>query len=185
VLERVIVAGFGGQGVLFLGKLLSGAIMHEGKSVTYFPAYGPEVRGGKANCHVTIASGEIFSPVITEADALIIMNQPSWDFFLPLLQPEGLAVLNSSMAAPGAGQAVHGLLAVPATEIANGLGDVRATNMVMLGAYNHVRELLSVDTLLGHLRAALSGPKARLFDVNQQALLKGIEAAREAHEKLH
>ena len=185
MLERVIVAGFGGQGILFLGKLLAEAMMHAGKHVTYFPAYGPEVRGGRANCHITISAEEIFSPLVARADALIIMNQPSWDFFLPRLEPDGLAVLNTSLAAPGAEPAADRLLAVPATDIANGLGDVRATNMVMLGAYNHARKLLPVETLIEHLRAALSGRKADLFDVNRQAILSGIRAAEEARGTSH
>jgi len=180
VLERVIIAGFGGQGVIFLGKLIAQACMHEGRNVTYFPAYGPEVRGGKANCHVVVSSDEIFSPVVAAADTLVVMNQPSWDYFLPRLKPDGLAVVNASLIAPagqGDGQA---LVPVPATDVAKQLGDVRAANMVMLGAHNHVRRLVSVDALLAGLRAALGDRKAGLFDLNRQAVHKGIEAAETA-----
>jgi 2-oxoglutarate ferredoxin oxidoreductase subunit gamma len=203
VLERLIVAGFGGQGVILLGKLLAQAMMDEGKHVTYFPAYGAEVRGGRANCHVIISSDEIFSPVIARADSLIVMSQLSWDFFAPCLEPGGLAVMNSSLVAPGgehevrpylhascrgesrirpalAEASTRSLVAVPATDIANELGDVRATNMVMLGAYHHVRQLLPLDALLGHLRAALGARKAGLFDLNCRAIHRGIEAAEAA-----
>jgi 2-oxoglutarate ferredoxin oxidoreductase subunit gamma len=177
VLERVIVAGFGGQGILFVARVVAEAMMHQGENVTYFPAYGPEVRGGRANCQVIISSDEIFSPVAARVDALLIMNQPSWDFFSARLEPEGLAVLNTSLATSDTGSPVRRLLPVPATDMASGLGDVRATNMVMLGAYNHVRKLLSVDTLLEHLRSVLGEQKAGLFDLNRQAIEKGIEVA--------
>jgi len=180
VLERVIVAGFGGQGVVFFGKLLAQAVMHEGRNVICFPAYGPEVRGGRANCHVTISSGEIFSPMVAQPDTLIVMNQPSWDFYSPRLGPGGLILANTSLLTPGGGQLSGRLLCLRATDLANDLGDVRVANMVMLGAYNHVRELLPVEALLEHLRAALTGGKAALFDLNRQAIHKGIEAARGA-----
>ena len=177
MLERLIVSGFGGQGVLFLCRVVAQAMMHAGHNVTYFPAYGPEVRGGRANCHVIVSSGEISSPLVTQADALVAMNQASWDYFLPSLVPDGLAVINASLAAPLGGQPTQRLVAVRATEIANGLGDVRVTNMVMLGAYNHARRLLGLDKLLEHLRDALGPSKAAFFDLNRQAIERGLEAA--------
>ena len=177
MIERLIVAGFGGQGIVFLGRLLADAMMHEGRNVTCLPAYGPEVRGGWANCHVIISSDEICSPAVTRPSALIAMNQISWDHFSPRLEPDGLAVVNASMATACAASPSQRILPVAATDIANELGDVRATNMVMLGAYNHARGLLAVDALLGHLRAALGPQKAGLFGLNQQAVQRGIEAA--------
>lgn len=175
--ERIIIAGFGGQGVLFLGKLLAQAMMHEGKHVTYFPSYGPEVRGGRANCHVIISPDEIFSPIITEADTVFAMSQPAWDFFATHLRPDGLAILNTSIVDPGGRHDPGRSVAVPATEVANELGDVRVANMAMLGAYNARRTLLSPDALLEHLAAALGERKATLFELNRQAIHKGMEAA--------
>jgi len=177
VLERVIIAGFGGQGVIFAGKLLAQAMMAEGRNVTYFPAYGPEVRGGRAHCHVVVSSDEIFSPVIARPDTLIVMNQISWDYFAPSLSPEGVAVVNSTMVATGPAGIPGRLIPVPAAEIANELGDVRVTNMIMLGAYNHARSLLPLDRLLEHLRSALADRKAALYELNCQAVRKGVEAA--------
>ncbi|MFP4056657.1 MAG: 2-oxoacid:acceptor oxidoreductase family protein [Candidatus Brocadiia bacterium] len=175
--EKLIVAGFGGQGTLFVGKLVAQAMMEAGSNVTYFPSYGAEVRGGKANCQVIISDGDIFSPVIDRADALLAMSQLSWDFFACRVKPNGLVVLNSSMADPGQEPRPQRLLSIPATDIASELGDVRATNMVMLGAYNRVRDLLPVDALVAHLRQVLTGRKARLFDLNREAIARGIQAA--------
>ena len=179
VLEKVIVAGFGGQGVMFLGRLLAQAVMHDGKNVSFFPSYGPEVRGGRANCHVIVSSDEIFSPMIAHADSLVAMSQLSWDFFSPRLKPEGMAVVNASMVRPANASPSLRLIPVPATEAASEMGDVRVTNMIMLGAYNRVRGLLPLDALLEHLRAALGGRKADLFELNRQAIQRGIQAAEE------
>jgi len=184
MLERVIVAGFGGQGIIFLGKLLAQAMMDEGRNVTYFPAYGPEVRGGRANCHVVVSSDEIFSPIVVQADSLLMMNQVSWDYFAPCLRPAGLAVVNTTLVAAELPSGGPRLLGVPASEIASGLGDIRAANMVMLGAYNHVRQLLGVDALLEHVREALGRRKADLFELNRQAVQKGVEAAEREHRAL-
>jgi 2-oxoglutarate ferredoxin oxidoreductase subunit gamma len=177
VLEKIIVAGFGGQGVLFLGKLLAQTAMDEGRHVTYFPSYGPEIRGGKANCHITVSADDIFSPVIAHPHTLIAMSQLSWDFFAGSLRPNGLAVVNASMVTTDDGPRPQQLVTVPATDVAVDLGDIRATNMVMLGAYIRVRELLGVDVLVEHLRGVLSGRKADLFELNRRALQKGYEAA--------
>jgi 2-oxoglutarate ferredoxin oxidoreductase subunit gamma len=94
--HRLIVAGFGGQGILTLGKLLCMAAMREGKKVTYLPAYGPEVRGGTANCQVVISSGIIYSPLVEQADSAIILNQLSYERFARALKPSGLLLVNSS-----------------------------------------------------------------------------------------
>jgi len=177
VTERLIIAGFGGQGVVFLGRLLAHAMMHEGMNVTCLPAYGPEVRGGWANCHVVLSSDEIYSPAVAHPTALIVMNQISWGHFSPHLAPDGLAVVNSSMAKAAPAFPTQRVLPVPATALANELGDVLATNMVMLGAYNRARGLMTVDALLEHLRAVLGPRKAGLFDLNRRAILRGAEAA--------
>ena len=173
--ERVIVAGFGGQGVIFLGKLLAQTAMEQGLNVTYFPAYGPEVRGGRANCHVILSSEEIFSPVVASPDSLLVMNQPSWDYYAPRLDDGGLAVVNSSMVRAQPPSRSQSIFHIPATETAAALGEVRAANMVILGAYNHIKKLVPLEALLASLRLALGKRKADLFEVNAQALRKGIE----------
>ncbi len=175
--ERVIVAGFGGQGILFLGRLLAQIGMDRGSHVTFFPAYGPEVRGGRANCHVIISSDAIFSPRIDVADAALAMNQISWDYFAGRVRPDGLAVVNASMTEVEDNTGPERLIRVPATDLASELGDVRATNMVMLGAYNHARQLFPLDVLLDDLRGMLGRSKAALFELNRAAIQRGIDSA--------
>ncbi len=177
--ERIVVAGFGGQGVLFLGHLLAQAMMHQGKHVTFFPSYGAEVRGGRANCNVIVADDEIFSPIVTEADALFALNQPSWDFFRQRLADDGLAIVNTSLIETSEEDNGARIVPVPATEVAKELGEVRVANMVMLGAYNAVRQLLPFDSLFEQLRAVLGTRKAGLFDLNRQAIERGAHAVRE------
>jgi len=171
--ERVIMAGFGGQGLMLLGRLLAQVAMEEGKNVTFFPSYGTEVRGGTANCHVVISDGEIFSPVVEDADSLIIMNQASCERFNNRLKPDGVIVYNSSMVHPISknGDA----LAVPATETAVELGSTKVGNMVMMGAYNAMKEIVSVDGIIECLKKSLTGKKAALLEVNRKALERGRE----------
>ena len=140
MLERVIMAGFGGQGMMFIGKLLAQAGMEEGFNVTYFPSYGAEVRGGTAHCHVAISDQPIYSPIVEEADALIIMNQPSYRKFRPCLKPDGLLILNSSMVEVKE-EADAEVVAVPATELADEMGGVRVGNVIMLALYNEIKKL--------------------------------------------
>jgi len=132
MLERVVFAGFGGQGLLTIGKMVTKAGLKAFPHVTYFPSYGTEVRGGTANCHVILSSEEIASPVIDTADTLILMNQPSLEKFFPLLKRGGRAFVNSSLAEAPEDKRV---VALPATELANKLQDVRAANIIILGAY--------------------------------------------------
>ena len=173
--ERVIMAGYGGQGLMLIGKLLAHVVMREGKHVTFLPAYGTEVRGGTANCHVVISTEEIFSPVVEVADSLLIMNQPSYDRFKGLLKPGGTLLINSSMVRPDAAANGAELVAIPATECASELGNTRVANMVMAGAYNSLKKLVSVPNLLTELQATLTGKKADLFEVNRQALERGAQ----------
>jgi len=132
MLERVVIAGFGGQGVLTIGKMVAEVGLGTFPHVTYFPSYGTEVRGGTANCQVILSSEEIASPVIDKADSLILMNQPSLEKFFPLLKRGGRAFVNSSLATPPADRRVA---AVPATGLADRLRDVRAANIIIMGAY--------------------------------------------------
>ena len=183
--ERVIMAGFGGQGMMLLGKLIGGVAMNAGKEVTFFPSYGAEVRGGTAHCHVTISDDPIFSPIVGEADTLIIMNQPSYDKFRPCLRPNGRLLINSSMAEPtdslerGSPAAV---LPIPATEAANELGNVRVGNMIMLGAYTTAWTALPAEAFVAGVEADFSGRKAHLLEVNRQAFRRGVELANQAKQ---
>lgn len=180
MLERAIIAGFGGQGLMVMGKLVAKLMMDEGFSVTYFPSYGAEVRGGTANCHVIVSSDEIASPIVEEADTLVVMNQPSWERFRSRLAPDGVALVNSSLVQPTDPPQAGRIVQVPATQMAADLGDVRAANMVMMGAYNALRSFVPFDRLLEHVKEALGSRKAALAELNAKAVEAGRAFTRSA-----
>lgn len=160
--------------MMLLGKLLAQAAMADGKYVTYFPSYGTEVRGGTAVYHLVISNEEIFSPIIEEADTLIVMNQPSFQKYKDLLKPDGLLVLNSSMIKSNDLPDVK-TYQVPATEIASKLGNVLVSNIVMLGAFLAIKKLFSANLILDQLQAMLRGKKGDLLSLNKQALESGMQ----------
>jgi 2-oxoglutarate ferredoxin oxidoreductase subunit gamma len=180
VIERTIMAGFGGQGMMLMGKVYAAAAMTEGKEVTFFPSYGAEVRGGTAHCHVIISADDIYAPIVEVADSLVIMNQPSYTKFRPRLKEGGLLMVNTSLTAldPAVedGSSIR-ILAVPVTEIANELGNVRVANTIMLGACTALRPILRPEAVLSALEKTLTGVKAHLIDINRIAFSKGIELA--------
>jgi len=172
------MAGFGGQGILFMGKLLAQLMMEQGKQITYFPSYGAEVRGGTANCHVIISDDDIHSPVADTATTLIIMNAPSYERFAPLLEDDGLMILNTSMVQKHQPVERGTIIEIPATDEANALGNVRIANMLMLGAYLERRKILPMDVLIDYLPSLLGARKAQLLEINVAALRRGQELAR-------
>ncbi|NQT19662.1 MAG: 2-oxoacid:acceptor oxidoreductase family protein [Planctomycetes bacterium] len=182
MLEKVIMAGFGGQGLLFMGKLVAQIMMDQGKHVTYFPSYGAEVRGGTANCHVIISEDEIYSPVIEAASTLVIMNGPSYVRFAPRLEPDGLLLLNTSIATEYEPIDSGTIIEIPATEEANTLGDPRVANMVMMGAYAEARNFVSIDVVLDQLAKVLAVKKPEMLTVNRAAINRGREILRENAE---
>lgn len=177
MIERVIMAGAGGQGMMLLGKLVAQIMMDEGRHVSYFPSYGAEVRGGSAHCHVIYSDEPVHSPIVERADTLVLMNQPSYDRFRARLAPGGLLLLNESLVKAGdAGDGAR-VLSVPVTEVASELGNVRVANIVVLGLYNGVRRFAPPEAALSALDRALSGGKAKLREVNHRAYRKGEELA--------
>lgn len=175
--ERVILAGWGGQGMILLGKLLATIMMRQGREVTAFPCYGAEVRGGTAHSQVVYSTEPIYSPVVEEADALIIMNQQSYDRFCERLVPGGIMILNTTMVVREKTLPAATILRLRATDEANHLGDVRVANIMMLGAYRAARNFAPRETVEEVLRAALVGRRARLLDLNLRALVRGEELA--------
>ena len=147
---------------MLLGRLLAQAAMADGKHVTYFPSYGTEVRGGTAVYCLIISNEEIFSPLIEEADTLIVMNQPSYQKYKDMVKPDGLLVLNSSMIKSNDLPDVK-TYQVPATEIASKLGNVLVSNIVMLGAFLAIKKLFSAHLILEQLQAMLKGKKGICF----------------------
>lgn len=131
---EIIFAGFGGQGVLFAGQVLAFAAMDAGRDVTWMPSYGPEMRGGTANCTVVIADEEIGSPTVKHPKAVVVMNLPSLDKFEPLVAPSGVLIVNSSLVNRDPTRTDITWLIIPAQEIAEMIGPRRLLNMVMLGS---------------------------------------------------
>lgn len=170
---EIIIAGFGGQGVLFAGQLLAYAAMDEGKEVTWIPSYGPEMRGGTANCTVVIADEEIGSPMVRHPKAVIAMNLPSLDKYEPQVAPGGLMVINSSIINRAPTRTDIKAVMVPGNEIAETLGDRRMTNMVLLGALLANLPVLSIEALERALKGHLPARHQRLLPTNLQAIAQG------------
>ncbi|MDI6839327.1 MAG: 2-oxoacid:acceptor oxidoreductase family protein [bacterium] len=171
--QEVIIAGFGGQGVIKAGVLLAAAAMNEDKHCTHFPSYGAEMRGGTANCSVIVSTDEIASPVITEPDTIIIMNEPSLDKFEPRLKKGGLLIYNSSLIHRKPKRDDIQVLAVPASEIAERLGTVKCANMTVMGAYVASTGAVSLDSIKAAIPIVFPKLNEDLITINKNALHEG------------
>lgn len=180
--EETIFAGFGGQGVLFSGQLLSYAGMAEGLYVTWIPSYGPEMRGGTANCTVIVSEEEIGAPVVRNPSVAVVLNLPSMEKYEPLVKPEGLLIVNSSLVNVQSERDDIQSVYIPASDIATEMGNVRMANMVLLGALAEITGLISLDTLKAQLDAHLSQRQRKWLDPNKKAIDKGASLGREAME---
>ncbi|MCR4402276.1 MAG: 2-oxoacid:acceptor oxidoreductase family protein [Firmicutes bacterium] len=175
--EEVIFAGFGGQGVLLMGQLVTYAGMMEGRNVTWMPSYGPEMRGGTANCGVVVSEREIASPLVNEPTSVVAMNRPSLEKFQGMVRPGGLVIYNSSLVDTRPSRSDVRVLAVPANEIANEIGDMRVANMVALGAYLAATGVVSVETVLAAMKKVLPERRHGLIPLNEQAIARGRDLA--------
>ncbi len=192
--HELLIAGFGGQGVVLAGKLLAGAALAEGREVVWAPSYGPEMRGGAVHCTIIISSDRIGSPEVSQADSLLIMDRTSLLKFAPRLKPGGLMILNSSLitdpstalrAGPSttltAGSPTPNdcdLLPIPASEAADALGNQRVANVIMLGAFLARRPVVRLDSLIAAMtKTAREIGAERLLPINLQALERGVELA--------
>lgn len=176
MLEQNLFAGFGGQGVLLMGQLLAQAGMIEDKFVSWLPSYGPEMRGGTANCSVNISDEPIGSPVVSKATSVVAMNLPSLDKFESYVQPGGKLFINSSIIDRKAVRTDIDVYYVPCNELAEEIGNSRVANMVMLGAYIEKTRCVEIDNVLEALLEKLGKNKADLIPINREALLKGAGA---------
>lgn len=175
----VVIAGYGGQGILFIGNILAHAAMKEGKHVTYLPTYGVEMRGGTANCTLVISSEEIGSPVIGMPSSAIIMNSPSLMKFEQQLKPGGLLLLNSSMVDPtDVSRGEVEVLPVPLNEIASQLGNAQLANMVALGAYVEKTLVVKESSIPDALMNILDERHHDMIPSNVQAIEKGHDFIR-------
>lgn len=171
-----IIAGFGGQGVMLIGNLLAYAGMQDGLNVTYIPVYGPEMRGGTANCTVVLAEEEIGSPIIRRPTSLIIMNRPSLDKFQPRLQDGGVNIINSSLVDMELADTDRvKCYAIPANEIADKLGNTRMANMVALGAFIQATGIMPLDAVINSLDNVISAHYSHLIPKNAEALQAGAD----------
>ena len=175
--EEIIMAGTGGQGIMIMGQLLAHAAMSEGKHVVWFPSYGPEARGGTADCTVIISTEEIGSPISSNPDTLIGMHQFLYDKFQPNVKPGGKVMINSSLIAPGTARDDLHALEVPANAAAEEMGNSRAANMIMLGAYVRSTGIVSMDSLVAALPEVLPPHRHKLIPINEKALRRGAELA--------
>ena len=170
----VIMAGFGGQGILLIGKMLAYAGMHEGKEVSWLPSYGPEMRGGTCNCTVVVSDKPVGSPVIRSPRAVVAMNLPSLEKFEPDVRSGGLLLINSSLIDRGAERDDLTVIEVPANEMATELGNPRGANMVALGAYLGATDAVALEEIENVIRETFAA-KPAVIEVNIEALHKGYE----------
>ena len=176
--RQLIIAGFGGQGVLLIGQLLAYSGMLDGKEVSWMPSYGPEMRGGSANCAVVISDRPVGSPKVDEADIVIAMNRPSMELFEKQIVPGGALIYNSSLIDVAPTRKDITVIAVDSATIAQEAGSLRASNMVMLGAYTGLTEDFTVELLMDALRHKMGPSKEKFMPANQRAIELGIEAAK-------
>jgi len=173
MITRTIFAGFGGQGVLLMGYVLCHGAMHKGLNLTYFPSYGAEMRGGTANCTVTLSDKKIASPVASNPDILVAMNYPSLQKFEATVIEGGTVFLNSSLFEERPSRDDIETVQVPTVELAREAGSDRGANMVMIGAVCAKTGMLSFDETCKGMQAAFKG-KEKLFELNQKVIERGF-----------
>lgn len=169
--ERVIISGFGGQGVILMGKVLAEAALKEDKQVTFMPSYGAEVRGGTAHCMVIISDAEIASPIIDKADTLIILNEPSLEKFKQRKNKDAIVIVNSSLV-KGVKSDQH-TVAGEFSGIATKLGNIKVANMVALGAFLGKKNVVAVESVLKVIEEIAPQSKKDLIQINKQAIQEG------------
>ncbi|MTK10686.1 MAG: 2-oxoacid:ferredoxin oxidoreductase subunit gamma [Clostridiaceae bacterium] len=170
--QQIIFAGFGGQGILSMGKFLAYAGMDANLNVSWLPSYGPEMRGGTANCSVILTDEGIGSPIVTKADSIVVMNRPSLEKFEGIVEANGLIVLDSDLVDVMPTRTDLNVIAIPAQTIAQELGSKTIANMVLLGALVKKTGIVTIEALLDSLKAH---GKEKFFEINKKAIERGIE----------
>ncbi|MDD2205865.1 MAG: 2-oxoacid:acceptor oxidoreductase family protein [Aminobacterium sp.] len=181
--KSLIAAGFGGQGVMVLGQLVAYTGIAQGLHVTWIPSYGPEMRGGTANCGVVLSSEEIASPVVAEADAAVIMNQPSLTKFENSVKKGGVLIYNSDLVTYENPRTDIHVIAVPANSLAVELGSDKVANIVALGTLVEATGIVESDTCIETIKEKLGKRKPKFLPMNLEAFEKGKELARKVLEK--
>ena len=175
--KQFIFAGFGGQGMLLIGKFVAMACMLEGKHVSWLPSYGPEMRGGTANCTVIVSDEPVGSPMTDSADVIVAMNLPSLLKFEDKVKPGGLLVVNSSLIDKKVERTDIQVIYCDANRIAEDVGNPKGANVAILGAVMAKEPIVELDKMVEAIRIELGERKARFLEGNKKALIAGMEAA--------
>ncbi len=174
--SEIVIAGFGGQGILFAGKVLAYTGMTAGYEVSWLPSYGPEMRGGTANCHVIMSDAPVASPMIVKPTSLLAMNLPSLNKFEDEVVSGGVIVVDTSLVPQNEVEREDvTLIAIPATRLADEMDARKLANMVMLGAYIKGSELVELETFMEGLEKSVPKSKPELLELNKKAVMKGYE----------
>ncbi len=176
MIHQIIIAGFGGQGVMSMGQILTYAGMLEGKEVSWLPSYGPEMRGGTANCNVIVSEQPVGSPIVTKASAAIVMNRPSLEKFENSVALDGMLFVNTSLIDQKASRKDIQTFYIPANDVANQLGESRIANMVILGAFLEKAKAVQIESVLESLKKVLGPSKEHLIPINRRALEEGSKS---------
>ncbi len=177
--HRIICAGFGGQGIMSMGQLLTYAGMVEGKEVAWLPSYGPEMRGGTANCAVTVSDTQVGAPLIyRDATCVVAMNTPSMDKFEEDLIPNSIMLVNSSLVKKKATRDDIKVYYIPANDIAMELENPKVTNMIMLGAFLELTKAVEIESILKAFTKVFGEKKKHLVPLNEKAIKRGIESVK-------
>jgi len=172
---NMLFAGFGGQGILFSGKVVAYAGLIDGKEVSWLPSYGPEMRGGTANCSVCISDMPIGSPLVTEPDVLIAMNNPSYDKFVDTVKPGGVVIIDSSLVTSSKRREDVRFYEVPATALSNEHHLEGIANMILLGKLLESTGFTSMDTVEKAVQKCVPASKSHLLEHNLRAIRLGME----------
>lgn len=173
--QQIIFAGFGGQGILSMGKFIAYAGMDANLNVSWLPSYGPEMRGGTANCSVILTDESIGSPIISQADTVLVMNRPSLDKFEETIHPNGLLIIDSDLVDRAAERTDITVISIPAQSIAEEIGSKKIANMVLLGALVAQTKIVTIEELLTSLKAH---GKEKFYEINKLAIEKGAAYAK-------
>lgn len=171
--HEIVISGFGGQGVLFVGQLLAYAALEDGRHVTWIPSYGPEMRGGTANCTVIISDDEIGSPLVRHPSAALVLNPPSLAKYAPLMKPGGVLILDSTLIEERSGRTDIQEIALPAKALADELGVPQIANVVMLGALIAATNVVTLQTMDKVLEEHVGARHRHTLDANKSALRLG------------
>lgn len=179
--EEIIIAGFGGQGVLSMGKIIAYSGIMQDKEVTWMPSYGPEMRGGTANVTVIVSDGRISSPILYRCDTAIVLNQQSLDKFEEAVKPGGCLIYDPNGLSRLPSRKDINIYEIGAVDISNQLGNAKAYNMVILGAYLKIKPILEMENVVKGLKKSLPERHHKLIPMNEQAILKGMESVKPIH----